>query len=428
MSNTEADKLGIRIGGSAQTGVSAEDLQKLQDFRETFQHPIAQVFSFLLETARGIDPHCVVTYRIKRLDTIIEKLQRFFGNENGKMRLSRMWDIAGCRCILSDCSPEKMYQVLDAVKARYGENCKVNDYVATPRSSGYRSIHIYVKEGETGKPVEIQIRNRKLHNWSTLVEIIDVLFGSAVKEQGAKGNLGEFLLLFSRRENLSSEEFSQLLNIEKEMGIFGRMSDTLAHNYLNVRMQWLHRQAGGSYFVIDANKERSVIESYPTFQEAEKVYYDKYLNNKNSNIVLTHIPDPSFEDINMAYSNYVLSMHAFFDEYRNFVSERIIRQINGDSYLLIRRDFANYLENLECHLKNLQQEYASVLGLKGPEHAAYAAEILQWENELDEKTARWKQDVGDFVMSLIMTADRDLFSDEFIKDQLRSINRMISEV
>ena len=50
--------------------------------------------------------------------------------------------------------------------------------MAEQKDSGYRSIHIYVKDHQTQKPIEIQIRNKEQHNWATLVEIVDLLYGT----------------------------------------------------------------------------------------------------------------------------------------------------------------------------------------------------------------------------------------------------------
>ncbi len=93
MTKGEIDRLGQRIGKSAM--VLPEDLNKLQEYRQTFQEPISRVFNYVLSAARKIDKQCIVTYRIKRIDTIIEKLRRFANNPNGSMLFSRMWDIAG---------------------------------------------------------------------------------------------------------------------------------------------------------------------------------------------------------------------------------------------------------------------------------------------------------------------------------------------
>lgn len=156
MTKGEIDRLGQKIAASSE--VLQEDLNKLQEFRQTFQEPISNVFNFVLTAARKVDRQCIVTYRIKRIDTIVEKLRRFHENPNGKMNLSRMWDIAGCRCILNTTEDDKLYRLLKKIQKEYGPDCKVNDYVDTPRESGYRSIHIYVKDKQSQKPIEIQIR------------------------------------------------------------------------------------------------------------------------------------------------------------------------------------------------------------------------------------------------------------------------------
>lgn len=140
MTKGDIDKLGTRIGNSVK--VSSEDLDKLQEFRQTYKEPISHVFNYVLEVTRKIDKQCIVTYRIKRIDTIVEKLRRFKDNPNGEMKLSRMWDIAGCRCIFNTSDTGKLYQLLNIISTNYGPSCKLNDYVENPKPSGYRSIHI----------------------------------------------------------------------------------------------------------------------------------------------------------------------------------------------------------------------------------------------------------------------------------------------
>lgn len=214
MTKGEIDRLGLRIGESK--SISTEDLALLQEYRQTFQEPVSRVFSYVLASARKLDRHCIVTFRIKRLDTIIEKLRRFKDNQNGRMSLSRMWDIAGCRCILN-VSNDRLYHLLDTVLEEYGKESKVNDYISKPRISGYRSLHVYVKDKQTQQPVEIQIRNNEQHNWATLVEIVDLLYGTKNKELGASGSLGRFLYLYSRAPDLSNTEFSEMIKTERKL-------------------------------------------------------------------------------------------------------------------------------------------------------------------------------------------------------------------
>jgi ppGpp synthetase/RelA/SpoT-type nucleotidyltranferase len=390
MTKGEIDRLGQKIGASSE--VSQEDLNKLQEFRQTFQEPISNVFNFVLTAARKVDKQCIVTYRIKRIDTIVEKLRRFHENPNGKMNLSRMWDIAGCRCILNTTDEDKLYKLLKKIQKEYGSDCKVNDYVATPRESGYRSIHIYVKDKQTQKPIEIQIRNQEQHNWATLVEIVDLLYGTKNKERGAVSQLGRFLYLYSIAEDLTEEEFGEMLKIERKMKVFERMSKTLTRNYLNIRLQWLRQKQKGSYFVITANRKGSDIVSFPTFKEAETAYYEKYLANSDSNIVLTHLRMPDFSQISMAYSNYVLSTHSFVSDCMNRYLKEIRNALNNRDIKLYKRLLNSYFNAVAQQIIRINQEIYTINHTLDTVH--------------DQKKRDWIQDLRRQIAQLDGRRDR----------------------
>lgn len=425
MTKGEIDRLGERIGKSTGS-ISESDLKMLQEYRATFQRPIAEVFAFANSTARKIDKQCIVTYRIKRIDTIIEKLRRFSDSPEGAMQFSRMWDIAGCRCIMNSPDNTKLYQLLSAIKTKYGQQCKVKDYIENPRESGYRSIHIYVKDENTGKPVEIQIRNKQQHNWATLVEILDLLYGTQNKEYGQTGQLGEFLYLYSRKDKLTDKEFAKLIAIEKGKKIFEKMSSTLTSNYLNTKSQWLKQQFRGSYYVIEANKTASTIESFPSFEEAEQQYYFKYVNKKDSNIVLTHLSHPTFEQISMAYSNYVLSMHDFIDEYRTLISSKIVESVRKKKYWLFRKQFKIYFRNLRCHFKNLRQEATKI---ENCEQSAgiKKTQLNKWKNDVIHRINTWKVETRDFLKLLATVSYKDSLYRWLIRRRIRKMGKIVSE-
>ena len=420
----EIDRLGKRIGAS--TVVSSDDMLLLQEYRQTFKDPISRVFSFVIESARKIDRQCIVTYRIKRIDTIMEKLRRYQGNENGSMNLSRMWDIAGCRCILNSSNQDKLYQLQKVILKEFGQDSKINDHIANPKDSGYRSLHIYVKDKETQKPVEIQIRNKEQHNWATLVEIVDLLYGTKNKEQGASGPLGRFLFLFSNAKNLSDEEFSEMLQIERKKKVFEKMSGVLSRNYINIRRQWLKQKTKGGFFVITANKKSSKIESYRSFEEAEAVYYKKYLANQDANIVLTHLRYPDFEQISMAYSNYVLAMHAFFDDYRVLLSEKIIECIKEERYVRFMKCFHVYNSNVRCHFENLSLEINSIKDCE-KDASISKNQINNWVREIKTRIALWFKETNDFLNSLGRVTERYGFKEWIVKNRIRSLGKAISK-
>lgn len=423
MTKGEIDKLGQRIGASKT--VSNEDLEMLQAYRQTFQEPIAQVYNFVLNAARKVDKQCIVTYRIKRIDTIIEKMRRFQSNEKGRMALSRMWDIAGCRCILSVTSIDKLYQLQNMILDEYGHESKINDHINPPKASGYRSLHVYVKDKVSQKPIEIQIRNREMHNWATLVEIVDLLYGTKHKEQGASGDLGRFLYLYSKASDLPKAEFSEMLMMERKMKVFEKMSEVLSGNYLNIRRQWLQQKNLGLFFVITANKSRSEILSYHSFAEAEKAYYEKYLANRDSNIVLTHLRNPDFNQISMAYSNYVLAMHAFFDDYRVLVSKKIIECVQKNDYYHVYTDFKIYYDNLRSHIGNLTLEVRSIEACSSdPTISKY--QLNKWKNEIKERMAMWRRETNDFIRILALSASGSPIKKWLIRNRLNHMAKAIN--
>lgn len=80
-----------------------------------------------------------MTQRLKRFGTIVHKLYR-----EPHMALSQMEDIGGVRAIL----PSQTH--VDKVRAGIERNWdvhRVRDYVAEPKSDGYRAVHIIVDNG-----------------------------------------------------------------------------------------------------------------------------------------------------------------------------------------------------------------------------------------------------------------------------------------
>ena len=173
-SNSDYKKLGDRIRADI-NNISDADYEMLQYLRTSYKSPLSTIFNSIEQLAHKIDANCVCTYRIKRIESIISKLIRF-----PEMQVNRAEDIAGCRCILSN--EQQVYDLYNRILKRISKlpfelKGKINDYIANPKESGYKSIHLNVVVKGDNRRVEIQLRSLEHHNWATLVEISDLLYG-----------------------------------------------------------------------------------------------------------------------------------------------------------------------------------------------------------------------------------------------------------
>ena len=302
-------------------------IQDLEDFRTSHKDSLASIFKHLCKIRYKASKNMIVTYRIKRFESIINKLRRL-----PNQKFDRMWDIGGCRCIVN--SDEEVYKLRDEI-AKYLIIKKVNDYLKNPQEDGYKSLHLYVHLPGDDKTVEIQIRNQVDHNWATLVEISDLLFDSGLKEYGKNKELQHFHRLLSQKSNLKIDQKREIAEIIKKYNYTESISKVFTRNHINVREQWIKIQSNAklTYFLIETSKsEIPKITAYDNFNDAENDYFSSFKNNQKANIVLTHLPKPSYNQISIAYSNYILTMHSFEDESAVIFEELIIEALKEGNF------------------------------------------------------------------------------------------------
>ncbi len=81
----------------------------------------------------------LIAGRIKKLDTIVDKLRR----PDTPSKLATMYDIAGCRVVLDNIrSLDKVYGMLRSHSACDVQKSERRDYIAHPKKSGYRGRHL----------------------------------------------------------------------------------------------------------------------------------------------------------------------------------------------------------------------------------------------------------------------------------------------
>lgn len=344
--NGEYKRLGDRIRKNPDN-VAPEDLVMLQDLRVTFKEPLAIIFKEIEKMAIKVDPECICTYRVKRIESIISKLKRL-----PKMQLQRAEDIAGMRCIMT--TESNVHKLFDHIKKKEYklpfEIKNVNDYITDPKETGYKSIHVNVQLKGDSRRIEIQLRSLQQHNWATLVEITDQIFGIKLKEYGreAHADLYDFHKLLSKSdEDLSSKERRKIAEVACEHNYLERISSVFIQNYINVRAQWNRQQRYSKTFILISTGSDGIpdFQLYTTFDEAEKAYFELYTNNTESrNIVLTHIRDKSFSKVSTAYSNYFLTYNSILVRIHKIIGEVVVTAYNRNNLPEFSKYYKHYLD------------------------------------------------------------------------------------
>ena len=395
LSKNQIRKLGNRLRESCGDGIGEvpkEDLNLLQEYRLTFRDTIASVFDIVYKECQSVNKKSIVTFCIKCIASIIGKLKRM-----PNTKLDRLIDIAGCRCILSN--NDQVYRLLNKLRDNPHIYIKKEiDYIETPQKEGYRSIHLYVGLSDSNdKLVEIQLRNQEQHNWATLVEISDFVFETKLKEYKEPADLLDFHRLLSVPEqDLTQKEQCKLFKTIKHRNYINRINEVFVRNYIEVRKQWMRLQNNpkNSFYLIEAKRDNCPqINSYNSFSEAEKAYFERFQQNSNSNIVLTNIPHATYEQISIAYSNYMLSTHSFSDDCLNRYQRQIKETLEHKEYINYARYYFQYCKTLVCSLNLLQSEIQSL------------TEYLTKENRHKIKVKEWKKDIENKIKKLINKRD-----------------------
>ena len=121
---------------------------------------------------RGHDPIHHIESRLKTAESAYEKLPRR-GYTPTAENLTKLMDIAGVRVICSYV--EDVYDIADVFLRQEGvELLQKKDYIKTPKSNGYRSLHLIasipvsLSKDTRQVPVEIQLRTISMNMWASL--------------------------------------------------------------------------------------------------------------------------------------------------------------------------------------------------------------------------------------------------------------------
>lgn len=337
----EIDRAGKNLISLPKTNPSREAIFPIiNNWRSCHAYPL-QVFKMnLLLRAKKIDSEALISQRLKRLPSIMVKLQ-----DNPNMKLSQMQDIGGCRTVLSNIHQVlelvKKYERIESKRERSKKAHSVSilykkyDYIIAPKEDGYRSIHLVYKYQNviaktkrfTGQRIEIQIRSKWQHIWATAVETAQIFTGQALKSKvkTAKQSWLRFFALMGSAmadwENQTivpgtpsnkQERILELQGIERHEGILKCLTTW------NAAIKQLEKPSlrGAQTFLLKLDptigklevtaysKDRLILAQYQ-YGEIEK----QYENDSRIQVVLISVD--SIDALRRAYPNYYADTSEF---------------------------------------------------------------------------------------------------------------------
>jgi putative GTP pyrophosphokinase len=161
----------ILISDEASTAERNEAFALLNHWRSCHAYPINTFQSTLRSRLKNIYPEALVAQRLKRTPSILKKLLSNSGE------LGRMQDIGGLRAIVNNLSQVRKLEKLYTNGSLSHESIKIDDYITTPKESGYRSLHLIYKYKNPSNNIydglflELQIRTKLQHAWATAVTL-----------------------------------------------------------------------------------------------------------------------------------------------------------------------------------------------------------------------------------------------------------------
>lgn len=167
LSAGELGQLGNRLRTA--TRISDHDLALLQRLRREYDEALTVVQGRIEGALPGAKP----TTRLKTVQTLVEKLQRY-----PTMHLHQVQDVAGTRIVRPMSLAEQDGLVAQVVDLFPGSKV-VDRRPSGQRSEGYRAVHVIAKV--EGRLVEIQVRTTLQDRWAQIVERLGDEWGRQIR-------------------------------------------------------------------------------------------------------------------------------------------------------------------------------------------------------------------------------------------------------
>lgn len=145
--------------------------------------------------------------RQKHISSVYYKMQ------SKQISVTEIYDFAALRVVVS--TEEECYSLLGKIHSKFRPMPgRIKDYISSPKPNGYQSLHTTIIY-DNDKPVEIQIRTKKMHEQNEMGVSAHYLY----KEKGKKKKASDEQLLWARKllaenKNASAIDFVESLKMD----------------------------------------------------------------------------------------------------------------------------------------------------------------------------------------------------------------------
>jgi hypothetical protein len=290
----------------------------VQNWRTSHALPLNVFQAGLRQRAKRVEENVIVAQRLKRFSSLMNKLSR-----ESSMKLSQMQDLGGCRAIMSSVAAvDKLYEMYRGPLLESEGALKCYDDIRHPKPDGYRGIHVvgrYVASKNTREPwnghrVEIQLRSRLQHAFSTTVETVTTFKRTPLKFGGGPAEWRRFFSLVgsalairegtplvegtpSNEDELIRElrEATKSLKVRQRLRGWANALRSLPRRS-TTNFKWL-------LLVLNTTDNTINVTGYENRREASrKVSEIEKLKSEDLDAVLVWVP--SIRDLRTAYPNY----------------------------------------------------------------------------------------------------------------------------
>lgn len=311
-----------------------EALSVIDNWRAAHAYPLHVIYMHLRRMAYN-RPEIVVAERLKRLDSIINKLSR-----ESSMSLWTMQDLGGCRYIVPTLN--EVYEAASEYESSRKRHIKkdVYDYIQQPKASGYRSYHVvYEYKSDSNDTynknmlIEIQFRTHLQHLWATAVETMGLFTKQAIKSGQGSDDVKRFFSLvsslFAMKENCpivpgTTDVVEELISEIEEINSRCNFVDMLSAIRVAVddQDQKTIKQKGYYILILNYNTHRLKIKYFMPSQlnEATEVYQQIEKTRAESKIDAVLVRVDSFKMLKTAYPNYFSDIGEFVDLVKSYLN------------------------------------------------------------------------------------------------------------